>query len=87
MTTIFYTVVHRVRTGSELVDTSIQLSTVQMNNGIEAQVGDQKTTVDIMAWLTRTALELIGQGGLGVSMDSLGEPIHNPLADSVKMMM
>ena len=58
-----------------------------MNNGIEAQVGEQKTTVDIMAWLTRTALELIGQGGLGVSMDSLGEPIHNPLADSVKMMM
>ena len=58
-----------------------------MNNGIEAQVGQQRTTVDIMAWLTRTALELIGQGGLGVSMDSLGEPIHNPLADSVKMMM
>ena len=58
-----------------------------MNNGIETQVGEQKTTVDIMAWLTRTALELIGQGGLGVSMDSLGEPIHNPLADSVKMMM
>ena len=58
-----------------------------MNNGIEAQVGQQKTTVDIMAWLTRTALELIGQGGLGVSMDSLAEPVHNPLEDYVKMMM
>ena len=55
-----------------------------MNNGIEAQVGEQKTTVDIMA---RTALELIVQGSLGVSMDSLAEPVHNPLEDYVKMMM
>ena len=59
----------------------------QMNSGIEAEVKDQTATVDIMEWLGRTALELIGQGGLGVSMDSLGEPIPNPLADSVKMFM
>ena len=55
-----------------------------MNKGIEAQVDEQKTTVDIMA---RTALELIVQGSLGVSMDSLAEPVHNPLEDYVKMMM
>ena len=58
-----------------------------MNSGIEAEVKDQTATVDIMEWLGRTALELIGQGGLGVSMDSLCEPIPNPLADSVKMFM
>lgn len=59
----------------------------QMSDGIESEVGDKKQTIDIMTWLTRTALELMGQGGLGVSMDSLGEPAHNPLADSVKMLM
>ena len=58
-----------------------------MNSGIEAEVKDQTATVDIMEWLGRTALELIGQGGLGVSMDSLGEPIPHPLADSVKRFM
>lgn len=58
-----------------------------MSNGIETEVGNKVTTVDIMAWLSRAALELVGQGGLGVSMDTLGDPTPNPLADSVKMMM
>ncbi|KAK7682256.1 hypothetical protein QCA50_014843 [Cerrena zonata] len=59
----------------------------RMSNGIEAEVGDKTATVDIMEWLARAALELIGQGGLGVSMDSLGDPTPNPLADSIKMMI
>ena len=58
-----------------------------MNSGIEAEVKDHTATVDIMEWLGRTALELFGQGGLGVSMDSLGAPTPNPLADSIKMFM
>lgn len=58
-----------------------------MSNGIDAEVGNKATTIDIMEWLARGALELIGQGGLGISMDSLGDPTRNPLADSVKMMM
>lgn len=58
-----------------------------MSTGIEAEVGDKATTVDVMDWFGRTALELVGQGGLGVSMDSLIEPTHNPLAESVKMLM
>ncbi|KAK7682246.1 hypothetical protein QCA50_014833 [Cerrena zonata] len=69
MTTIFYSVVHR------------------MSNGIDSEVGNKATTIDIMEWLARGALELIGQGGLGISMDSLGDPTRNPLADSVKMMI
>ena len=58
-----------------------------MSDGIESEIGDKKATVDIMRWLTRTALELIGQGGLGVSMDTLGEPVHNPFAESIKMLV
>lgn len=59
----------------------------QMSKGIEAEVGNKTTTVDVMDWFGRTALELVGQGGLGVSMDSLGDPTPNPLADSVKTLM
>ena len=58
-----------------------------MMKGIDSEVGPQAGTVDMMEWLSRTALELIGQGGLGVQMDTLGDPTPNPLADSVKMMM
>ncbi|KAK7681425.1 hypothetical protein QCA50_015517 [Cerrena zonata] len=59
----------------------------RMSNGIEAEVGNDTATVDVMEWFGRTALELIGQGGLGVAMDSLGDSSRNPLADSVKMMI
>lgn len=58
-----------------------------MSDGINSEVGDKVTTIDIMEWFARGALELVGQGGLGISMDSLGDPTRNPLADSVKMMM
>ena len=60
---------------------------LKMVRGIDSEVGPQAGTVDMMEWLSRTALELIGQGGLGVQMDTLGDPTPNPLADSVKMMM
>ena len=58
-----------------------------MVKGIDSEVSSQGGTVDMMEWLGRTALELIGQGVLGVQMDTLGEPTPNPLADSIKMIM
>ena len=58
-----------------------------MVKGIDSEVGSQVATVDMMDWLGRTALELIGQGALGVQMDTLGDPTPNPLADSIKMIM
>lgn len=58
-----------------------------MSKGIEAEIDNGMATVDIMEWFGRTALELIGQGGLGVAMDSLGEPTRNPLAQSIKTMV
>lgn len=42
----------------------------------------------MLHWMSRTALELIGQSGLGYSFDSLteGAPIH-PYTKSVKEFM
>lgn len=44
--------------------------------------------VDIHKWLSRTALELIGQSGLGYSFDPLveGRAVH-PYSDSLKELM
>ena len=53
-----------------------------MREGIESHVMETAEAIDIHHWLHRTALELIGQGGLGHSFDTLkhGAPVseyHN----------
>ena len=40
--------------------------------------------IDVLNWMGRTALELIGQGGLGHSFDPLTEDKADEFADSVK---
>ncbi|KAK7677643.1 hypothetical protein QCA50_019334 [Cerrena zonata] len=56
----------------------------KLRNGLEAQVGNGPTTVDILNWFGRTALELIGQGGLGYTLDPLDSPAHNEYGDAIK---
>ena len=41
--------------------------------------------IEILSWMTRTALELIGQSGFGYSFDDLAEDsVPSPYAVSVK---
>ncbi|KAK7696401.1 hypothetical protein QCA50_001055 [Cerrena zonata] len=51
----------------------------------QVKTGDQE--IDMLNWMTRTALELVGQGGLGWSFDSLEEPGLNPLAELIKSLV
>ncbi|KAK7676766.1 hypothetical protein QCA50_020289 [Cerrena zonata] len=53
---------------------------------IDAQVGHRAIELDIMAWLSRVSLELIGQGGLGCSLDMLEKPTPNVFGDALKDM-
>lgn len=46
-----------------------------------------KRELDILNWMTRTALELVGQGGLGHSFDSLDSDGLNPFAEELKALM
>ena len=44
--------------------------------------------IDLVSWMARTALELIGQSGLGYSFDSLTEDATpHPYSDSVKKLV
>jgi len=44
--------------------------------------------IDVLAWMSRTALELIGQSGLGHSFDSLEEGAEeHPYSRSVKNLL
>ena len=49
-----------------------------------SEIGDSATTVDILGWFGRTALELIGQGGLGYSLDTLTTPTPNDYGEALK---
>lgn len=51
---------------------------------MEAEVQGGPRDVDILQWMGRTALELIGQGGLGYSFDPLTEEVVNPFGDALK---
>ena len=49
-----------------------------------SEIGDSAATVDILGWFGRTALELIGQGGLGYSLDTLTTPAPNDYGEALK---
>ncbi|TFY67334.1 hypothetical protein EVG20_g3975 [Dentipellis fragilis] len=61
-----------------------QRVTHELRNLLTAKVEKGKTEVDMMAWMTRLSLELIGQGGLGYSFDALNERSTNRYGAAVK---
>lgn len=58
--------------------------TDQLRQGIAAQIGENGKDIGVLSWLGRTALELIGQGGLGYSFDPLVKEESNAFGDAVK---
>ncbi|KAF7794417.1 hypothetical protein EIP86_005551 [Pleurotus ostreatoroseus] len=42
------------------------------------------TEIDMLSWMGRTALELVGQGGLGYSFDPLVANTHNDFGEAIK---
>ncbi|KAI0347504.1 cytochrome P450 [Trametopsis cervina] len=65
--------------------TPIFYSTIhRLRMAVEKQVGDTTAEVDVLNWMGRTALELIGQGGLGYSFDPLTEDSRNVFGDAIK---
>lgn len=55
-----------------------------LRDGIAAQVEHGPREINMLEWLNRTALELMGQGGLGYSFDCLKEGYANPYSVAVK---
>ncbi|KAI0689235.1 cytochrome P450 [Cytidiella melzeri] len=56
----------------------------QLRTAIEARVSDTPVEIDMLHWMNRTALELIGQGGLGYSFDPLTEDAIHPFGEAIK---
>ncbi|KAI0676257.1 cytochrome P450 [Trametes maxima] len=56
----------------------------RLRQALMVQVGDRPTEVNLSKWMGRTALELIGQAGLGYSFDPLVEERSDTLGDALK---
>ena len=56
----------------------------QLRTALERQVKDGPKDIDVLEWMGRTALELVGQGMMGYSFDPLTEEVHNDFAEAVK---
>ena len=60
-------------------------SFIQLRDALRVQLAGGPKEVDMVQWMGRTALELLGQGALGYSFDPIvKEPLDNTFADSVK---
>ncbi|KAH9832026.1 cytochrome P450 [Rhodofomes roseus] len=59
----------------------------KIRDAISAQVGDAKAEVNVLGWMNRSALEFIGQGGLGYSFDPLVTESKDAYADTLKSLL
>ena len=64
------------------------VSTRQLRDGIHHQLKTSANDeVDLLNWMGRTALELVGQGALGHSFDPLTKNVPNAYGDALKAFM
>ena len=57
---------------------------LQLRNTLEEMTEDGPREVDILHWMSRTALELIGRNGLGYSFDPLTADTPDEFATAIK---
>ena len=51
---------------------------------MKAKLEQGSDETDVLGWMHRCALELIGQGGLGYSLDNLVTPTRNEYGEALK---
>ena len=56
----------------------------QLRDGLIADIQGGTKEIDVLKWMGRAALELVGQGTLGYSFDPLVEDSDNDFAAAVK---
>ena len=58
----------------------------QLQTAIERCVGSHSDAVEVemLSWMCRTALEIIGEAGLGYSFDPLVEDVPDAFAQAIK---
>ncbi|EIM80363.1 cytochrome P450 [Stereum hirsutum FP-91666 SS1] len=58
--------------------------THQLSDIVKTKISGGSQELDMMEWMSRLALELVGQGGLGYSFNALDENVRNEYAEAVR---
>ncbi|KAI1798436.1 cytochrome P450 [Ganoderma leucocontextum] len=61
--------------------------TYQLRDAIASRLGDGWSEVDMLTWISRASLELIGQAGLGCSLDSLKDDKTSAYGEALKSLI
>ncbi|KAL7285768.1 hypothetical protein ACG7TL_000877 [Trametes sanguinea] len=72
MTPLFYEIVHKTR---DAITSRVRAGAQEKDSGVE---------LDMLSWMGRTTLEVLGQAGLGYSFDPLVEDVPDEFATAVK---
>ncbi|KAH8114788.1 cytochrome P450 [Phellopilus nigrolimitatus] len=56
----------------------------QLRDILSREVHSGKETINVMMWMSRAALEYVGQGGLGYTFDTLDDKKSNNYSDTMK---
>lgn len=59
----------------------------KLREAIDGRIAAGAKEIDIAGWMSRTALELVGQGGLGHSFDPLIEETSDEYTEAVKALV
>ena len=90
MTPLFYHTVHRVSRQLDIILAGYMSRShriPQLRDAVAQQIGHTAADVNVLDWMGRTALELIGQGGLGYSFDPLTKNQENAYGQALKDLM
>ena len=91
ITSVFYETTHKVDGGFPQLSDSLPrrvmlicLCFLQLRDGLIADIGADTKEVDVLKWMGRATLELLGQGAFGYSFDPLVDDTTNDFAEAVK---
>ena len=60
---------------------------LKLRGELKKVVGKGDSDTDMADWMSRAALEFIGEGGLGYSFNNIASPLSNEYARAVKQLL
>ena len=86
LTPVFYEVTERVSlVYSHAIQTHVLRACAQLVQAISQRVQDIPRDIDLLDWMGRTALEIVGQAGMGHSFDPLvSDDASDPFTKAAK---
>ena len=84
---VFYSIAHEVCSSICPSLLFSELFIYKLRDNLTKNIKAGQEEFNMLDWMSRAALEYIGQGGLGYSFDALDRTKANAYADSIKLLL